>query len=91
MITHFFEDDDGYKDWSDSHRSSFVLNCANPPSPHYVILHRSACHTINGTPPRGNSWTAIYQKVCSDSVSELDAWSKRAAGATPSRCDVCHP
>jgi hypothetical protein len=91
VITQFSQDDDGYERWINAHTSSYVLNCANPPSPDYIVLHYSTCRTITGQPTRGASWTSIYQKVCADSISEVDSWAKRAAGATPSRCRICHP
>jgi hypothetical protein len=57
------------------HRDGYVLNCGKPPTPSYLMLNRATCGTINGTPARGRSWTAIYQKVCANAKRELEDWA----------------
>jgi hypothetical protein len=56
--------------------AGYVLNCDRSPSDDYVILHRADCHTIDGRPARGKSWTEHYQKVCADSIAESEDWAR---------------
>lgn len=89
MIIEFLHDDGGYLDWLEQHPAGFVLNCSPRPTAASLLLHRAACRTINGTPARGRSWTAAYQKVCSDSVDELDRWAADVGPLTA--CARCRP
>lgn len=55
------------------------------------MLHRADCRTITGTPTRGDSWTTAYQKVCGETVGELDQWARDAPGGEVTRCGTCQP
>jgi len=75
MTTEFIDRDDLYLAWLAKHPKGFVLNCYRKPTPSYLVLHRAACGSINGTPSRGQSWTRDYRKVCADTVPELEKWA----------------
>ena len=87
----FLNDDAGYLLWLAHHPNGYVINCAHPPNASYIVLHRADCHTISGQPASGSSWTTAYQKLCADTVAELDSWAMAEAGATPTRCGTCQP
>jgi hypothetical protein len=89
VIVEFMNDDDGYISWLSAHPDGFVLNCGRPPTPSYLMLHRSTCGTISGTPARGQSWTSFYQKVCSDTKRELADWASQIG--VPQPCRLCKP
>ncbi|MCP4303529.1 MAG: hypothetical protein GY788_01325 [bacterium] len=89
--TTFVDDDQGYIWWRDSHPPGFVINHDRTPSKRYLVLHRASCGTMSGEPARGRSWTHAYGKTCSDSVSELLAWSRAATGEPPRACGICQP
>ena len=87
----FDRDDAAYLSWLRTHPTGLVLNCERHPRAAYLVLHRAACRTINGSPARGRTWTADYIKVCADSRLELDDWASRQTGALPSPCGLCKP
>jgi hypothetical protein len=89
VIVEFMNDDKGYIAWLAEHPDGFVLNCGRPPMPSYLMLHRSTCGTISGTPARGRSWTVIYQKVCTDTKRELVDWASEIGVLRP--CKLCKP
>lgn len=58
----------------------------------YLVLHRAMCHTITGSPARGDTWTTSdYMKVTADSISELAAWALAETGGRVQRCGSCAP
>jgi len=79
MITTFGDDgkdeDDSYPEWLAKHPEGFVLNSYKNPTRSYLIPHRAACPTINGTPANGRSWTRDYKKVYADTEAELVQWA----------------
>lgn len=88
---HFMDDEAGYSAWLTAHSNGYVLNCARQPRAAYLKLHKAACRWISGKPPRGDTWTTAYAKVCAGTVSELDAWAEQRTGAIPARCGTCRP
>ena len=89
MIHGFVDDEDGYLGWLGVHSTGYVLNCERDPRATYLVVHRATCGTISGEPARGRNWTAAYQKVCADSLPELEDWA-RPVGSL-SACGLCHP
>ena len=86
-----FEDDDrGYRHWVESHPEGFVLNAGKISIPSYIVLHRASCHTIRGR-SRGQFWTHDYIKVCSNAITELEAWARRERGKSAGACRLCKP
>lgn len=68
------------------------MNCDRNPEASYLMLHRSRCHTISGTPASGITWTSGgYIKVCADTIAELEAWARTATGGGVQRCGSCVP
>jgi len=63
-MRHFVDDDAGYQQWLTNHSGDFVINTYREPSAAYLVLHRSACKTINGRPARGSTFTGDYSKLC---------------------------
>lgn len=92
MPATFAEDDLGYEKWLTAHPAGFVVNCDRNPKASYLMLHRSRCHTVSGTPSRGDTWTSgAYIKVCAETVAELEAWAHSATGGALQRCGTCAP
>jgi hypothetical protein len=89
VIVEFMDNNKGYIAWLSEHPDGFVLNCGRPPTPSYLMLHRSTCGTISGTPARGRSWTSFYQKVCADTKRELVDWASPIGVLQP--CKLCKP
>ncbi|GAY18742.1 hypothetical protein [Mycobacterium sp. shizuoka-1] len=82
-------DDEGYRAWVSKHRGGYVLNMEKSYNPNYVILHQATCHTINGEPARGDVFVGDYVKACARRRSELEDWTIKNVGTSPSRCEVC--
>jgi hypothetical protein len=82
------DDDRKYEEWLRAHPHGFVINTPRVPDKTYVKLHASECWTINGVPSRGAKWTeGQYIKVCSESRSELEKWTKEKFGIPLT--DIC--
>ena len=92
MISLFKDDDAGYDSWLRANPAGYVVNTYRLPSAAYLMLHRSWCRTISGTPTRGSSWTTKdYSKVCAPFVGELTVWAREELGGTLQSCGTCHP
>jgi len=87
MIIEFMDDDQGYVAWLADHPDGYVLNCERPPRPAYLKLHQATCGTINGAP--GRRWTVAYQKVCAETLKEIEAWTRPIG--SPTCCRFCAP
>jgi hypothetical protein len=88
----FVNDDMGYLDWLETHQDGFVVNAYAKPTADYLILHRADCHTINGKPARGDSWTTRgYAKVCATSIQALETWAREETGGALHPCKFCKP
>lgn len=100
-VTKFIDDDAGYLAWINNSPAGYVLNCNRQPKPNYLMLHRSTCHTISGTPARksawhgtdleGNVWTSAFIKVCSLDRSAIERWANRKTGGAVRACLFCRP
>jgi hypothetical protein len=86
-MRHFVDDDAAYLDWLAEHPDGFVINTGRRPSAAYLVLHRTSCSTISGTPARGSTFTGEYTKVCGDQ-KELDEFA-RDLGSAPAPCGLC--
>jgi hypothetical protein len=83
----FVDDDRDYLDWLDHHPDGFVINTGRTPSAAYLMLHRTSCGTITGTPARGTTFTGEYAKVCGE-WNELEEFARQLGGhAQP--CGLC--
>lgn len=87
----FRDDDEGYATWLAVNAGGYVLNIQRSLIPSDARIHEAACHTINGTPPRGRKWTGSYVKACSFSLPELEAWALTYASSAVTRCGTCQP
>lgn len=87
----FVDDDTGYEQWLREHPSGYVLNCERRPKANYLVLHRARCHTISGTPARGDNWTIALMKVVADTAPQLEAWARAETGGGVQRCGTCVP
>jgi hypothetical protein len=79
---------DAYVAWRDSHPLGFVLQSNNHPTNTDLVLHRTTCPTMRGTPAYGEVWTN-YPKWCSNSRSELSAYAQNELGTPVRRCASC--
>ena len=78
QMRRFVDDHDSYLEWLVAHPEGFVINTERSPRAAYVMLHRSSCRTIGGTPTRGGQWTPrLHQGV---------RGSERARGIRKTRC-----
>jgi hypothetical protein len=85
------DDDSGYLRWIADHPDGFVVNTFRKPNPSYLILHRSTCGTITGTPARGKRWTTgDFAKICSTDRVDLARWAREHNGELHP-CGLCHP
>ena len=76
MSVELFRDDDrGYTAWLTENTRGYVLNIQRSMNPSDARVHKVACRTITGMPPRGRTWTGPYVKACSPSLTELYAWA----------------
>jgi hypothetical protein len=92
MAVKFQDDDDGYLEWVSTHPNGFVLNCERHPKPDYLFLHATSCHSITRLQPAGRRWTKSYVKVCSDSVSDVEAWVREnVVDGLTAPCPICSP
>lgn len=88
----FVADDKGYLTWLSDNPDGYVVNTYRTPDPHYLVLHRSSCRHIRGTPPHGTAWTDSYAKICSRNTSELESWASRELGRSSlPKCRTCKP
>jgi hypothetical protein len=87
----FQQDDPGYAAWLAANDLGYVLNIQRSLNASDARIHRAACRTITGTPPRGRTWTGPYVKACSPSLPELDAWALAHTRSAITRCGTCCP
>jgi hypothetical protein len=84
----FLDDDSGYLSWIDRNPDGFVLNTYSTPTSNYLMLHRSSCRTITGTPTAGSHWTVDYRKFCGNR-SDLEQWALEHLGTAVQPCKLC--
>ena len=64
-----------------------MINTGRTPSAAYLMLHRTSCGTITGTPARGTTFTGEYAKQCGER-EELEEFARQLGGhAEP--CGLC--
>jgi hypothetical protein len=90
-VEEFRDDDRAYLDWVARNPRGFVINIQRSLNSSDAKLHRAACHTVTGTPPRGRTWTGPYIKVCSLDLGSVDDWATGRTRAPIKRCRTCHP
>lgn len=90
-LERFENDESGYAAWLREHPDAYVLNIERTLNPGGARLHRANCRTIQGSPPRGDTWTGQYIKVCSVDKSALAEWAQRESGELAPSCSVCSP
>jgi hypothetical protein len=89
-VSVFIDDDDGYARWLLEVRDGFVVNVPRSGNGD-LVLHRAGCYTINGSPPRGRTWTGPYFKACGTTVAALERWTLANAGTQARPCGTCAP
>lgn len=82
---------DAYMEWMTAHTDGYVLNCHNPPTAGYLMLHKATCRTIRGKPAHGEDWNRDYLKIWSPQRAVLESWAMRAVHAQPQECGACNP
>ena len=88
----FDHDDAGYVGWLEANPHGFVLNSYRSPQPSYLILHRATCSSISRTSEPPVRWTTSdFIKICSNEVTEIEAWCRRETGTGPQPCGMCRP
>jgi hypothetical protein len=87
-VESFIDDDIGYLQWLTAHPDGFVMNADRNPVPAYLLLHRTSCHTISGTPARGSRWTGDYIKFCGRR-HELEEFARCNVGGEARACGLC--
>ena len=90
-VDQFHVDDQGYLAWTAAHPSGYVINIQRSLNPADAHLHRADCHTVNGRPARGATWTGPYIKICSASARELQDWARANLSEAIPRCGACNP
>jgi hypothetical protein len=87
-VGQFRDDDQGYLAWTAANPSGYVINIQRSLNTADARMHRADCHTINGRPARGRTWTGPYIKVCSASARETPRLGVRTshASGTTLRC-----
>lgn len=88
-VTVFIENDPDYLTWLSEHPDQWVITSHMAPtgsSSH--VLHRATCHTISGTPSRGEKWTYGYLKGCGERAS-VYRFGEVLAGKRPEPCGQC--
>lgn len=83
----FVDDDFAYLSWTAGHPSGYVINTYRNPSAAYLVLHRTSCRTITGTPANGSTFTRVYAKVCG-SRNELEEFAAKLGGSLR-LCGLC--
>ncbi len=87
----FRDNDVGYQRRLECHSRGYVVNAHRRPIAIYLVLHRATCPSITRLATNAKTWThGDFIKVCSDSVSDLDAWVRQVPGVL-SRCGMCRP
>jgi len=88
-VESFVDNDTGYLQWLAAHPDGFVMNAARNPTPAYLVLHRTSCHTISGIPARGSRWTTgDYIKICGRR-RELEEFARRKVDGEAGTCGLC--
>ncbi len=90
-IEQFRDDDRGYLGWTAAHPAGYVINLQRSMNPGDARLHSADCHTINGRPARGRTWTGPYVKVCSASSRQLRDWASAHLRTGVPPCGTCRP
>ena len=90
-IRSFWQDDDGYLTWAESHDHGFVVNVDRTVSPRSLVLHRASCPYIGGATGTGRSRTANHRKVCAAEITTLLDWCHLDIGTEPVLCGHCRP
>jgi hypothetical protein len=83
------QDDAGCLQWVVDNRGGFIVNIDYTHAvPDYPMVHR-ADHRAMTTDARENYTTGRYFKVCSNDLSELQAWARRETGKELTECQIC--
>ncbi|MBA7531095.1 hypothetical protein ES705_23306 [subsurface metagenome] len=91
-VIKFENDDEGYKDWLRRNPNGYVINCPYSLNPNNMFLHKATCHTISGSPARGDTWTCgQYFKICSNENAELERWARERINRRVQYCRHCEP
>ncbi len=85
-VAEFRDRDSDYLGWVAAHRAGYVINIGRS-GRGSAVAHRASCGTITSRAP----FTDSYMKVCSESLSHLDAWALRQNGIVAQRCGICRP
>jgi hypothetical protein len=79
---------DAYVAWRDSHPDGFVLHSDDYPANTKLMLHRTTCFNLTGTPASGDIWTND-PKWCSRNREDLLAFARKELSAAASQCAHC--
>ena len=92
-VTLFVHDDAGYLRWISEHPNGYVVNSRRWFDPDYLVLHRASCFSINRYTNMhenpGGFTERAYRKLCSTSLSGLEAHLRRMTGEPDPFSKVC--
>ena len=92
-VTLFEHDDAGYLRWISEHPNGYVVNTRRWIDPDYLVLHRASCFSINRYlnmhENPGGFTEREYRKLCSTSLSELEAHLRRIIREPDPFSNVC--
>ena len=88
-VTHFDQDDEGYRDWIASHPEGYVVNSETTPRAGYLKLHSSTCRWVSDSSSAYT--TGSYSKTCAEAIELLDLWAENVTGGALDPCGVCKP
>jgi hypothetical protein len=84
-ITHFANEDRGFRQWASENARGYVLT---DPSPDALTLHFAFCLLLHD---RGTSDVTVNEKVCALGRHDLIQFSFEELGKAPARCKTCNP
>ena len=85
----FIKEEEEYLAWVANNPAGYIVNIDKPKNtPHYPMVHRTT-HKSMSSETRTNYTTGRYFKVCSNDLSELQAWSERIYQKTLTICQSC--
>ncbi len=90
MAVVFRGDDTGFIAWMGAHPDGFVLNVQRGLNPSDARVHAASCRhlarALGDFASHGRRLTHAYIKVCSQSLDDLDEWSRSHVGTDVTRC-----
>jgi 4-hydroxy-3-methylbut-2-enyl diphosphate reductase IspH len=87
-MTHFRDDDAGYRRWLDEHPDGFVINTYAKPSARYLKLHCATCPSISRLQAGAKTFTEGEYSKITGGQRELEEHA-RSLGGSVDYCPIC--